>query len=628
MCGIAGFWADIAPGAIEAATARMTAAMVHRGPDDDGVEILPVRHELLALGARRLAIQDPSFAGHQPMHDAQTGNWLVFNGEIYNFRELRSELDTRGVRFVSGTDTEVLLRAYGVWGLECVHRLRGMFAFALWDARARRLILCRDPLGVKPLYYARVGGGLLFASEVRALLRSGHIPQRLSHAGVASYLALGAVAEPQTIVEGIECLPAGHYAVWQGSELSIRRHWSLEDCYRRAPLPSSDRGEITRLVRCALAESVRRRLISDAPVGIFLSGGLDSSTITAVAAQQTQDPLRTVSVVFAEHAFSEKRYVDLLRERYPTLHVEYCLSDTELMSLLSEGLGAMDQPTFDGLNTYAIARQARRAGLNVVLSGLGGDELFGGYPSFHRVPALRLTRRCIPSILRGPAAQAVLIAGRQNDRARKLARWVAADHSTDGAPEALLRELFAPGDRHRLTPTLAAPGRNGRFCADRLGGDDIFNAVSYFEMSHYLRNVLLRDTDAMGMAHSVEVRAPFLDRDLVELVAALPGAVKRAGGGVKPLLAQAMTGELPDAILTRRKMGFSLPFDRWLRGPLGRSLEDTLLDTRLGGEVAEVLNPDAVREVLDRFRAGSASWVRVWSLYVLKQWGAQHLECP
>jgi asparagine synthase (glutamine-hydrolysing) len=503
-----------------------------------------------------------------------------------------------------------------------------MFAFALWDARARRLILCRDPLGVKPLYYARVGGGLLFASEVRALLRSGHIPQRLSHAGVASYLALGAVAEPQTIVEGIECLPAGHYAVWQGSELSIRRHWSLEDCYRRAPLPSSDRGEITRLVRCALAESVRRRLISDAPVGIFLSGGLDSSTITAVAAQQTQDPLRTVSVVFAEHAFSEKRYVDLLRERYPTLHVEYCLSDTELMSLLSEGLGAMDQPTFDGLNTYAIARQARRAGLNVVLSGLGGDELFGGYPSFHRVPALRLTRRCIPSILRGPAAQAVLIAGRQNDRARKLARWVAADHSTDGAPEALLRELFAPGDRHRLTPTLAAPGRNGRFCADRLGGDDIFNAVSYFEMSHYLRNVLLRDTDAMGMAHSVEVRAPFLDRDLVELVAALPGGVKRAGGGVKPLLAQAMTGELPDAILTRRKMGFSLPFDRWLRGPLGRSLEDTLLDTRLGGEVAEVLNPDAVREVLDRFRAGSASWVRVWSLYVLKQWGAQHLECP
>jgi asparagine synthase (glutamine-hydrolysing) len=628
MCGIAGFWADIAPGAIEAATARMTAAMVHRGPDDDGVEILPVGHELLALGARRLAIQDPSFAGHQPMHDAQTGNWLVFNGEIYNFRELRSELDARGVRCLSGTDTEVLLRAYAVWGLQCVHRLRGMFAFALWDARARRLILCRDPLGVKPLYYARVGGGLLFASEVRALLRSGHIPQRLSHAGVASYLALGAVAEPQTIVEGIECLPAGHYAVWQGGELSIRSHWSLEDCYRRAPLPSSDRGEIIRLVRCAFTESVRRRLISDAPVGIFLSGGLDSSSITAVAAQQTQDPLRTVSVVFAEHAFSEKRYVDLLRERYPTLHVEYCLSDTELMSLLSEGLGAMDQPTFDGLNTYAIARQARRAGLNVVLSGLGGDELFGGYPSFHRVPALRLTRRCIPSILRGPAAQAVLIAGRQNDRARKLARWVAADHSTDGAPEALLRELFAPGDRRRLTPTLAAPGRNGRFCADRLGGDDTFNAVSYFEMSHYLRNVLLRDTDAMGMAHSVEVRAPFLDRDLVELVAALPGGVKRAGGGVKPLLAQAMTGELPDAILTRRKMGFSLPFDRWLRGPLGRSLEDTLLDTRLGGEVAEVLNPDAVREVLDRFRAGSASWVRVWSLYVLKQWGAQHLECP
>jgi asparagine synthase (glutamine-hydrolysing) len=503
-----------------------------------------------------------------------------------------------------------------------------MFAFALWDAAARRLLLCRDPLGVKPLYYARVGGGLLFASELRALLRSGRVPPRLSHAGVVSYLALGAVEEPLTIVQGIECLPAGHYAVWREGRLSIHRHWSLEDSYRRASVPSSDGREITQRVRAALTTSIGRRLISDVPVGIFLSWGLDSSSISALAAQQSQHPLRTVSVVFAEHAFSEKRYVDLLRQRYPSLHVEYCMSDTDLISLLPDGLGAMDQPTFDGINTYTIARQARMSGLNVVLSGIGGDELFGGYRSFHRVPVLHLARQWIPSILRRPAARAALIAGRQNDQARKLARWVAADNGTVGAPEALLRELFAPVDRRRLTPTLVPAAANGRFQPDRLGGDDLFNAVSYFEMSHYLRNVLLRDTDAMGMAHSVEVRDPFLDQDLVELVAALPGWVKREGRGVKPLLSAAVRDDLPRAILQRPKMGFSFPFARWLRGPLGRSLEETLLDARLGGEVADVLDPEAVRGVLDRFRAGSGSWVRVWSLYVLKQWGEHHLGCP
>jgi asparagine synthase (glutamine-hydrolysing) len=603
----------------------MTAAMTHRGPDDHGIEIVPARDGLLGLGARRLAIQDLSLNGHQPMQDAETGNWLVFNGEIYNFRQLRCELQGRGISFRSQTDTEVLLRAYGVWGLESLHRLRGMFAFALWDARARRLILARDPMGVKPLYYAQTSGALLCASEVRALLRSGPVPRRLSHQGLRSYLALGAVQEPLTIVDGVRCLPAGHYAIHEGDELRLCRYWSLEDCYRSQPARPPDRQEAVQRVRTALSDAVARRLISDVPVGVFLSGGLDSSAITAIATGQSQQPLHTVSVVFAEHAFSEKEYVDLVRQRYATTHAEYWLCDTELIEILPEGLGAMDQPTFDGINTYVIARQARRAGLQVVLSGIGGDELFGGYPSFHRAPLLNLTRRWVPAMVRRPAAQAVLVAGRDSDQARKLARWVSAGDSADAAPETLLRELFAAGDRLSLLTEPPPPAQNGCHRPHHLASADTFNAVSYFEMSHYLRNVLLRDTDAMSMAHSVEVRDPFLDQDLVELVAAFPGDLKRAGGGVKPLLSEAMGDDLPVAIRRRRKMGFSLPFARWLRGPLGEALDETLLDAGLGGEVAAALNPTAVSEVLERFRAGSGSWVRVWSLYVLKCWGERYL---
>jgi asparagine synthase (glutamine-hydrolysing) len=625
MCGIAVFWARSGPAEVEATVSRMTAAMTHRGPDDHGIEIVPARDGLLGLGARRLAIQDLSLNGHQPMQDAETGNWLVFNGEIYNFRQLRCELQGRGISFRSQTDTEVLLRAYGVWGLESLHRLRGMFAFALWDARARRLILARDPMGVKPLYYAETSGALLCASEVRALLRSGPVPRRLSHRGLRSYLALGAVQEPLTIVDGVRCLPAGHYAIHDGDELRLYRYWSLEECYRARPARPPDRQEAARLVRTALSDAVARRLISDVPVGVFLSGGLDSSAITAIATGQSRQPLHTVSVVFAEHAFSEKEYVDLVRQRYATTHAEYWLCDSELIEILPEALGAMDQPTFDGINTYVIARQARRAGLHVVLSGVGGDELFGGYPSFHRVPLLHRTRRWVPAIARRPAAQAVLVAGRDSDQARKLARWVSADESVDAGPEVLLRELFPTGDRLRLLTEPYPTTRNGCERPHRLMSGDTFNSVSYFEMSHYLRNVLLRDTDAMSMAHSVEVRDPFLDQDLVELVAGYPGDLKRAGDGVKPLLSEAMADDLPVAIRRRRKMGFSLPFARWLRGPLGEALDETLLDARIGGEVAAALNPAAVREVLERFRAGSGSWVRVWSLYVLKCWGERYL---
>ncbi len=623
MCGIAGIWTSSSKEPLRPAAETMTAAMIHRGPDDGGLEIFSAGGGWLALGARRLAIQDISQAGHQPMYDSETGNWVVYNGEIYNFPALRVELEKRGVRFQSRTDTEVLLRGYAVWGARAIPRLRGMFAFALWDAVEKQLILCRDPMGVKPLYYAEIASTFLFASEVRALMASGLVPRQLCHQGLLDYLALGAVQDPHTMFEGVRALPAGHYAVWKEQKLGLHQYWSLRQCFQSSPEALPEPREIVDRVHATLATAVGLRLISDAPIGTFLSGGLDSSTVTALAAQQSTQPIRTVSVLFPEQAFSEQRYVEQVRRRYGTEHTEIRLSHQDFARLLPHAIQAMDQPTFDGVNTYVVSGQARNAGLKVALSGVGGDELFGGYSSFTRVPRLRMIRRWLPAPLRKPASAIICRLGRDTDRARKLSRWLEAGPGLDGNAEILCRELFGPIDRQRLAPGLPIfPIANGARDDELLDLDD-FNAISFFELSYYLRNVLLRDTDVMGMAHGLEVREPLLDQHLVQLLAALPGRLKQNGGGHKALLVEAMRDALPQEILHRSKMGFTFPFARWLRGPLRKSLEETLLDPALGGPVAEVLDAAALRSVWERFLAGSASWVRPWSLYVAKIWGAQ-----
>lgn len=622
MCGIAGIWAADHGRALGQAVNRMTMAMYHRGPDDGGMETIETQSGCLVLGARRLAIQDLSKAGHQPMQDPETGNWLVFNGEVYNFRALREDLKAVGVRFRSGTDTEVLLGAYRLWGLEAIGRLRGMFAFALWDAHRQRLLLARDPVGVKPLYYAELDNGFAFASEVRALLASGLMPRRLSREGLLSYLALGAVQEPHTMVESVRALPSAHLGLRSNGQFELRQYWSLRQCFEPNGRVAKDVDGVAGEIRSTLASAVSLRLISDAPVGVFLSGGLDSSTITALAAQQSAQPIRTVSVVLEERAFSEESFIDLVTQRYGTQHTEIRLTHQGFAYLLPDAIAAMDQPTFDGVNTYVVSQQARKAGLTVVLSGIGGDELFGGYPSFGRAPGLKAMRQWIPSRLRRPLAALVRSAAGDTDRARKLSRWVRADGDLDGHGASLARELFGPTDRQRLAKE-GSPAHLLEEMNEELTGLDDFNSISYFELSHYLRNVLLRDTDVMGMAHSLELREPLLDQHLIELVASLPGPIKQSGPGPKPLLVRAMREDLPPQILHRTKMGFTFPFAEWLRRTLRHSVEETLLDPGLGGLVGQALDSTAVKHVWQRFLAGSSSWVRPWSLYVLKQWAAR-----
>ena len=619
MCGIAGIHADLSRERIGAHIARMERALVHRGPDDGGIEILRTHTGSLALTARRLAVQDLSSSGHQPMRDESTGNWIVFNGEIYNFRELRSRLEMKGTGFRSECDTEVVLRAYSAWGPQMVHELVGMFALAIWDESKQSLFLARDRLGVKPLYYAVRGKTLVFASEARALLASDLVERRISKKGVAGYLQFGGTQDPFTQFEGVYALPAGHVGRWVAGALDLEEYWSLGHCFQsRSERPARD---LPALVRSRLEDSIRSRLISDAPIGVFLSGGIDSVVVTTLAAQQATSQVRTVSVVFKETGYSEKPYIDLVARRLGTDHTEVCLTHQNLTDMIPGAISAMDQPSFDGINTYVVSRAARDAGLTVALSGIGGDELFGGYASFRYSPMLERLRRWLPLPLTPAASAAIRLVLKDSDRTRKLDRWIRRANGNMGA-SILLRELFGPDETANLVPD-AMPAEE----TSLLGMRDLdeFNAVSLGELSTYLKNILLRDTDAMSMAHSLEVREPLLDHRLVELIASLPGSAKLRGNTPKPLLTAAMGRDLPEEIVRRRKMGFTLPFADWMRHEMYTLVRDTLLDRDMGGQLNEVLDGDAVARTWHDFCEGRTSWHRPWSLFVLRHWGERWL---
>lgn len=604
MCGIAGavgFPADEGRLAVEEMCAQMRA----RGPDDEGVETLPGRVPVV-LGSRRLAIIDPSPAGHQPMWDRARGTTVVFNGMIYNFAELRAELASAGESFVSDCDTEVVLKAYGRWGDRCVERLRGMFAFAVWDGRTEELFLARDRFGIKPLYHTSDGERFLFASQVKALAQTGLVPTRLSPEGIRSFLAYGAVGEPVTALEAVKSLPAAHTARLVGRELRLSRYWEPP----ARPELELSREEAVAALRQRLEETVGRHLVSDAPLGVFLSGGLDSSVVAALAARHTSR-LRTVSVVFDDPQLSEAPYTELVAKHVGSEHVQIELDPGDLLSSLGDAFDAMDQPSFDGINTYAVSRAAGLSGLKVALSGLGSDELFDGYGYVGRVAALERARR-LPAALRRPAGRAVGSVLR-GGRGAKLGDWLDGSEPA-GSSYDLLRRVFSRDEVERLVRV-----RNGTTPA--LGPvlldprADVYNQVSVLDLTNYTRNVLLRDTDAMSMASSVEVRVPYLDHPLAEWALRLPAPAKGRG---KALLVAACADVLPRQILERRKQGFVLPFARWLRGELRGEVDEQL--RRPPEAVAELVETSAAREVWSRFLLRGERWVQPWALFALARW--------
>jgi asparagine synthase (glutamine-hydrolysing) len=641
MCGIFGIVARnarIHDGVLE----RGTLSLAHRGPDDSGTIV--VRDSAadsieIGLGNRRLAILDLSPLGHQPMHDAETGNWLVYNGEIYNFRDVRGELEKSGTHFVSNSDTEVVLKAYARWGEACLSKFRGMFALALWDAGRHRLLIARDPMGIKPLYYAQAGSYFVFASEVRSLLGTGLVERTIDPCGLLNYLTFGSAYDPLTLVEGIRALPPGCTLTWEAGVLRQASYWDLLDepetdgrssSGRSAPLFAENEKRAAERLLVILEEAVRLQLVSDVPVGVFLSGGIDSSALVSILSRGGVTP-STFSIVFREADFSEAQHSRAIAAKFRTDHHEINVSQTDVLAAIPDALCAMDLPTMDGINTFFVSREARRAGVKVALSGLGGDEVFAGYSTFRTVPRMERFAQFwkhLPSAVRIPFASAFTALAPANDQNRKLAS-LARDNGRLLHPYFLSRMLFTPRQRDLLfhtDPSIA--DRAALSQHDLLGRAlalDPVNRVSYLESRCYMLNTLLRDADVMSMSQGLEVRVPLIDHELAKAVLALPGEWK-LNGTPKKLLVAALAGSLPDEIVHRPKRGFTLPFEHWMRQELRPEIEPVLSKRRISeGPLGGLLDANEVEQVWKHFLRGETSCSRPWSLYVLQRWCESHL---
>lgn len=586
----------------------------HRGPDDRHAVVTRGAQRDIGLCVTRLAVRDPTPRGRQPMIGPE-GMAIAFNGELYNAGTLRRELESRGRRFMSCSDTEVALAAFEAWGEAALPRMRGMFAIAVHDRACDRLVIGRDALGVKPLYYVDdARDGFAFASEVRALCSVLRPARKIDSRALEGYLALGAVPEPRTIIDGVRMLAPGTALIVTCDETREWRWWDLTEQF--ATTERLDRRQTVDRLRVVLGDAVRRQLVSDVPLGLFLSGGIDSSALVGLTAAAGVTP-RTFSLVFSEPEFSEAQWIRAVAEHHATEHQEVELSVDDLRRELPSALAAMDQPSFDGVNMYVVSRIAREAGLTVALSGLGGDELFAGYELFRTAPRLERLRHRMPPLPGWAGMLAGRAIGGRGDRGQKLGRWLQGEYAS--AYE-LHREVLDPALRRELV---------GRHASAAPGGGDgdagTINGLCALDLTNYTRNVLLRDADVMSMAHGLEVRVPFLDQEVVEHVARVPGDLKLEPGRQKGLLVDAVSDLLPPSIAQRPKMGFTLPFDTWLRGRLRDVVCEALMTDTFGGPIAELLNPAAVRHVWARYEAGRTGWSRPWAIYAAKVWGEANL---
>ena len=626
MCGISGAIGALRPSDVERCEA-MSARLQHRGPDDNGTWTWRVGEGFGAvLCHRRLSIIDLRHIAAEPMVSKATGTTLVFNGEIYNFQAIRAELEAGGAKFVTNGDTEVILHGYDRWGVDIFARLRGMFALVLVDPRNERVVLARDGYGIKPLYWARFAGAegrpaIAFASEGRALVEAGFAERRTSSDRVGQYLWNGFMPGPHTIWTDVQEVPRGSYAVLdkQYSEPRFERFWNIGSSFRNGSV--IDAKEADRLI----AEDVRLHLIADVPLAVFLSGGVDSTAVAAAAASQAGE-VHTISVAFTEADADERRFAAAAAKAIGTSHHVVELSASSILADIEDAVGALDQPSFDGINSWFVSREAVRLGFKVALSGAGGDELAGGYSSFRRVLRAHPLMKMPGSGLAAGLAGAVLRQLRPASKTGQLGQAF-------GALERMYQTQYALFSTDTLRGLLSDPASAPTWGVDRereamlaqeIASLPPLQAVTALESEMFLGDRLLRDMDSVSMAHSLEVRVPFVDTVLSDRLAGLSDADRYLPIGQKQLLRRQSRTVLPENFFSRPKRGFEFPMDEWIRGPLRSMVEGRLLDANQCAAMG--LNAPAVAAIWQQFlsKPGAIYWTRPWAIFALLQWAARN----
>ena len=569
----------------------MCKTLQHGGPDDEG--IFGDEQTGLVFGHRRLSIIDLSRNGHQPMADIDQRVWITFNGEIYNYPELKEQLLAIGGIFVTNTDTEVIIQGYVHWGIAAFSKLRGIFAFALYDKAKSLTYLVRDSSGIKPLYYHIKNGQLSFASEVKALKAAG-ISSEPAPDWQIRFLAYGHLPEPYTTLNDVYSLPKGEFLCWNHKKSTYDIH-SYHVVYQNNLISDPEQAKLH--IQKTFEQAVKRQLLSDAPIGVFLSGGVDSSLITLLANQFKHSQLKTISIYFNEKAYDESMYQKLVLKEIEGEKYAHLVQQKDFEEFLPQIISAMDMPTTDGINTWCISKFAHEDGLKAVLSGIGADELFGGYPSFNRIHYIKKFRKVPPYLFK--AANLFT-----SDRFKKIA-FLSYNHPV--ADYLFLRGLYSPADIAQILDVDITQVEDVLFANRQLPYLQNYDQTdaAWFENNLYMQNQLLRDTDVMGMSHGLEVRVPFLDEDFKRLAENIAPGIRFDNQRPKKLLIDSFADILPKPIWDRAKMGFTFPFQEWMR------------------QNDEINSPDLYqnkksRSILEAFKNNAIHWSKIYALYQIR----------
>jgi asparagine synthase (glutamine-hydrolysing) len=607
MCGISAIIQYKSSLPVREVLERMNNKMGHRGPDAEGQFI----NEKIGLGHRRLSIIDPEKSANQPMLSSNK-NWVIaFNGEIYNYLELKAK-ELQGVHFQTESDTEVILELFDKYGTEAISKLKGMFAFVLHHIPSNETYVVRDRYGMKPLYYSIQQQGCLVASELRALLASDLVPRQLNRSALEEYIETQTVCAPNTLIEKVQLLEAGHYLHFKRNEIS-------KHCYYRllsdTSYELSDKQTAQDLLRSTMKESVEQHMRADVPFGAFLSGGIDSSLLVGLMSEVRSEKINTFQISFEEEAFDERKYAQLVAKKFSTNHHEINLSASEFLKDIPAAIGAIDFPSGDGPNTYAVSKAAKEAGITVAISGLGGDELFAGYPVFQYMTSIEKSFALKLSYPLRKSVSLLLTSFSSNRSLRKKAELLGLRQVDLAHAFPLVRKVWNANELLARKTRHFEIEKNFKFIFEK--NAPLLNRVSAAEIESYMQHVLLRDSDQMSMAHSLEIRVPFLDHNVVELATHLSNDLKYPNSP-KKFLTETFADILPDEVVNRKKMGFTLPWSVWMKNELKEFTESGFQELYN----QDVVNEKVLKNAWSKFLMGreEKSFISFWHLSVLGHW--------